>query len=132
MSVAALESLTLRRHLSDGNLPEARQFFADVAKGIRDPWAVSAGGDLAYPGAEGHRTPMIRMVNAYVARLQRAAAYDAELTNAFVRVAGLVDPPPALLKPRTALRVLRSFFHHPKATSPRPGSDSPANMTERH
>jgi len=131
MSVAALESCTLRRHLRDGNLPEARAFFADVANDIRGPWAVSAGADLGYRGAEGRRTPMIRMVNAYVAQLQRAAVYDGELTNAFIRVAGLVDPPPALMRPATALRVLRHFARRPAATPP-PGLDGPASTTERH
>jgi 2-polyprenyl-6-methoxyphenol hydroxylase-like FAD-dependent oxidoreductase len=132
MSVAALESLTLRRHLRDGKLPEARRFFADVASDIRAPWSVSAGADLGYPGAEGHRTPMIRMVNAYVARLHDGAAYDAKLTNAFIRVAGLVDPPQALLRPRTALRVLWRQVRPPGVTPPRPEPDAWAKTTERH
>jgi 2-polyprenyl-6-methoxyphenol hydroxylase-like FAD-dependent oxidoreductase len=133
MSVAALESLTVRRHLQHGALPQAIPFFADVAKDIRSPWDISAGGDLGYPGVEGRRTPKIRMANAYMARLHNAAVHDAELTNAFIRVAGLVDPPPALMRPRTALRVLRHSVRRPVSISPRPEQDaSPANENERH
>jgi hypothetical protein len=40
-------------------------------------------------------------------RLQAAASRDPELSQAFVRVTGLIDPPEALLRPATALRVLR-------------------------
>ncbi|HEY6556467.1 MAG TPA: AAA family ATPase [Polyangiaceae bacterium] len=41
-------------------------------------------------------------------RLHAAAAHDARLGTAFVRVSGLVDDPAALLNPRVALHVLRS------------------------
>ena len=40
-------------------------------------------------------------------RLQARAVRDPELSLAFVRVTGLIDPPEALLRPATALRVLR-------------------------
>jgi hypothetical protein len=56
---------------------------------------------------EGPRTAKVRMINAYIARLQRAAVHDATLTNAFMRVAGLIDEPTALLAPGKILRVLR-------------------------
>jgi hypothetical protein len=37
-----------------------------------------------------------------------AAANDADLATAFIRVAGLVDPPQTLLRPGIVLRVLRN------------------------
>ncbi|MDN3354707.1 FAD-dependent monooxygenase [Actinomadura sp. DC4] len=127
MTVASLESLTLRKHLANGPRPDARRYFADVARDIADPWDVSAGADLAYPGVEGNRTPKLRIANAYVGKLQKAAVHDSELTNAFIRVAGLVDRPMALMKPRTALRVLRrSLF----PSTPEPNG-SPVTETER-
>lgn len=133
MSVAALESVTLRRHLRAGTMPRARKFFADVAKNIGEPWEVSAGADLGYAGVEGRRTPKVRMANAYIARLHKAAVHDAELTNAFMRVAGLVEPPQSLLRPRTALRVLRKSVHRSASPPPLAESDGmPANETERH
>jgi hypothetical protein len=46
------------------------------------------------------------VVNRYVRRLHRVAAYDAKVAAAFVRVAGLVDPPSAIMTPAVAGRVL--------------------------
>jgi hypothetical protein len=69
---------------------------------------MSAGGDLAFPGVEGRRTAKTRLVNAYLARLHAAAAHDAHLATAFIRVAGLVAPPQSLLRPGIVLRVLRN------------------------
>ncbi|GAA0400182.1 FAD-binding monooxygenase [Microbispora corallina] len=121
MTVAALESLVLRRHLSEGSLPDPRAFFRDIAREIASPWELSAGADLGYAGVEGRRTPKVRLINAYVSRLQRAAVHDSALGNAFIRVAGLIDPPQALLRPGTVLRVLRHGGRAPEpavATEP--------------
>jgi len=107
MSVAALEALTLRRHLERGAAPQPRRFFRDLARVVDVPWDIAAGGDLVFPGVQGRRTLKARLVNAYIARLHAAAAHDASLASAFVRVAGLVAPPQTLLRPGVALRVLR-------------------------
>jgi 2-polyprenyl-6-methoxyphenol hydroxylase-like FAD-dependent oxidoreductase len=112
MSVAALEALTLRRHLQRGIEPQPHRFFHNVAHVVDVPWDMSAGGDLVFPGVPGRRTLKLRMVNAYLARLHAAAAaHDADLASAFVRVVGLVAPPRTLLRPTIALRVLRSNQH---------------------
>nr|WP_155074304.1 FAD-binding monooxygenase [Streptomyces taklimakanensis] len=108
MTVAALEALELRRHLERDPVPRAAAFFRGVATGIKAPWELAAGSDLGYSGVAGRRTPKVRAINAYVAMLQDAAVHDPELSRAFIRVAGLVDPPQALLRPRTFLRVLRA------------------------
>ena len=71
------------------------------------PWDMSAGGDLAFPGVPGHRTLKIRLLGGYLSRLHAAAADDAHLATAFIRVAGLVAPPQSLLGPGITLRVLR-------------------------
>jgi 2-polyprenyl-6-methoxyphenol hydroxylase-like FAD-dependent oxidoreductase len=107
MSVAALEALTLRRHLERGAAPQPRRFFRDLSRVVDVPWDIAAGGDLVFPGVQGRRTLKARMVNAYIARLHAAAAHDASLASAFVRVAGLVAPPQTLLRPDVAVRVLR-------------------------
>jgi 2-polyprenyl-6-methoxyphenol hydroxylase-like FAD-dependent oxidoreductase len=111
MSVAALEALTLRRHLQDGTEPQPRHFFRDLAGVVDVPWDIAVGGDLAFPGVQGSRTLKVRLVNAYLARLHAAAADDASLAGAFLRVAGLVAPPQSLLRPGIAVRVLRSSLH---------------------
>jgi 2-polyprenyl-6-methoxyphenol hydroxylase-like FAD-dependent oxidoreductase len=111
MSVAALEALTLRRHLQQGIEPQPHRFFQDVARVVDVPWDMSAGGDLVFPGVPGRRTLKLRLINTYLARLHAAAAHDADLASAFVRVVGLVAPPQTLLRPTIALRVLRSSQH---------------------
>ena len=71
------------------------------------PWDIAVGGDLAFPGVQGRRTVKVRLVNAYLARLHAAAAHDARLAVAFLRVAGLVAPPETLLRPGVVLGVAR-------------------------
>jgi 2-polyprenyl-6-methoxyphenol hydroxylase-like FAD-dependent oxidoreductase len=108
MSVAALEALTLRRHLQRGTRPQPRRFSGDLARVVDVPWDIAVGGDLVFPGVPGRRTTKVRLVNAYLARLHAAAAHDPDLASAFMRVAGLVAPPRSLLRPGVAVRVLRA------------------------
>lgn len=117
MTVAALESLALARSLA-GGVPDPRAFFAAIAKEIDSPWDFSAGADLGYAGVEGKRTAKIRFANSYVARFQRAATHDSTLTNAFIRVAGLIDPPQSLMTPGKLLRVLRHGGKPPAGLPP--------------
>jgi hypothetical protein len=107
ITVAALQALALRRHLERGVRPRPRRVFADLARVVDVPWDIAAGGDLVFPGVPGRRTPKVRLVGAYLARLHAAAAHDAELAGAFVRVVGMVAPPRSLLGPGVAVRVLR-------------------------
>jgi 2-polyprenyl-6-methoxyphenol hydroxylase-like FAD-dependent oxidoreductase len=107
ISVAALEARTLRRHLERGAEPQPRRWFRDLARVVDVPWDMAAGGDLVFPGVQGRRTRKLRLVSAYLARLHAAAAHDADLASAFVRVVGLVAPPQSLLRPSIAVRVLR-------------------------
>jgi 2-polyprenyl-6-methoxyphenol hydroxylase-like FAD-dependent oxidoreductase len=106
MSVAAIQSLVLREHLRQGP-PEPRAFFRDLAGAIDGPWDMAAGADLGFPEVQGRRTAKTRLGNAYITRLQAAAAADSELSKSFLRAAGLVDPPQALMRPRLISRVLR-------------------------
>ncbi|MDP9870292.1 MULTISPECIES: FAD-dependent oxidoreductase [Streptosporangium] len=113
MSVAALETMVLRRHLRQGTPPQPLRFLGDVARVIDTPWDISAGGDLDFPGVEGPRTVKVRAGNAYMARVQYAATKDAKVTEGFMRVAGLIDPPQALMRPSMLLRVLRHAVLRP-------------------
>ena len=123
MSVAAVEALDLRRHLLRGTEPQPHRWFRDLAHVVDVPWDMSAGGDLVFPGVPSRRTPKVRLVNAYLTRLHAAAAHDASLASAFIRVAGLVAPPQTLLRPQVAVRVLRASLH-PAAGSRRPSNRS--------
>jgi len=108
MTVAALEALTLRRHLERGTAPAPLAFLRDIAGVIDVPWEISAGGDLSFPQVAGARTAKVKVGNAYMARLQAAATRDGSVTRTFMRVAGLVDPPQALMTPGMVFRVLRN------------------------
>jgi 2-polyprenyl-6-methoxyphenol hydroxylase-like FAD-dependent oxidoreductase len=107
MTVAAIGALVLRKHLELGQPPKPRAFFKDLAAVIDAPWDMAAGGDLGFPGVQGKRTLKVRMGNSYIPMLQSAAARDARLSDAFLRAAGLVDPPQALMRPGVITRVLR-------------------------
>jgi 2-polyprenyl-6-methoxyphenol hydroxylase-like FAD-dependent oxidoreductase len=107
MTVAAIEALVLRTHLEKGRPPRPQEFFRDLSDVIDAPWDMAVGGDLGFPGIKGRRTLKVRMGNLYVPRLQAAAAHDGVLSAAFLRAAGLVDPPTALMRPAVMSRVLR-------------------------
>lgn len=115
MSVAAIEALTLRDHLREGRPPQPQRFLEDIARVIDTPWEISAGGDLDFPQVEGRRTIKVRVGNAYLARLRYAATKDDEVTKGFMRVAGLIDPPQALMRPGMLRRVLRHAVRRPSA-----------------
>jgi 2-polyprenyl-6-methoxyphenol hydroxylase-like FAD-dependent oxidoreductase len=120
MSVAALEALTLRRHLERGMEPQPRRFSRDLTRVVDVPWDMAAGGDLVFPGVQGRRTLKTRLINAYLARLHAAAAHDASLASAFAQVAGLVAPPESLLHPAVAVRVMWASLHPPAGSRRHP------------
>jgi 2-polyprenyl-6-methoxyphenol hydroxylase-like FAD-dependent oxidoreductase len=107
MTVAACEAMALRAQLDAGGEPEARRFFAAAAKVSDTPWQLAVGADLALPGVKGPRPLAVRIVNRYIARLNRAAVHDAAIGAAFARVMHLLAPPASLFAPRIAWRVWR-------------------------
>ena len=110
MTVAALEALALRPLLA-GGVSQPRRYFRDIARLIDVAWDMAVGGDLAFPQVPGPRPMKVRLVNAYLARLQAAAASDASLATAFIRVVGMLDRPETLLRPDRVIRVLRAPRH---------------------
>lgn len=107
MTVAAVEALRLRDCLAEGTADLARRFLRAAARVVDNPWDISVGGDLRFPGVAGRRTPKVRAVNAYLERLHVAAERDPVVGRAFLRVVNLVDRPESLLAPALVVRVLR-------------------------
>ncbi|MDQ3974873.1 MAG: hypothetical protein M3276_11245 [Actinomycetota bacterium] len=70
------------------------------------------------PVVEGPRPLQVRLINAYMPRLPEVAARDAAVTNVFMRVAGMVDPLPSLLRPTVALRALSGSLRRPALPPP--------------
>jgi 2-polyprenyl-6-methoxyphenol hydroxylase-like FAD-dependent oxidoreductase len=104
MTVAAMETLILGRHLESGQI-KPRSYFRDLAAVIAAPWDMAVGADLAFPGVKGRRTLKAQIGNAYISRLQSAAVTDEQLTASFLYSAGLVAPPDVLMLPPVAMRV---------------------------
>ncbi|MGH3434649.1 MAG: FAD-binding monooxygenase, partial [Thermocrispum sp.] len=76
----------------------------------------------------GRRPAGVGVINAYVRRLQAAAAHDARLGTTVLRVSSLVDPPGRLLHPATVARVLlarRSGREAREALGETPGVSRP-------
>lgn len=112
MSVAAVEAMTVRRHLYAGRELSPQKILRDMARAIDVPWNMAAGGDLAFPEVAGKRNAKVRLGNAYIPRLHAAAAHDARLAVTFLRVAGLLDRPETLFRPDIVLRVLSHALRH--------------------
>ncbi len=105
MSVAALQANALEASLATGTV-SARDFFSRAAKVVDSPWSIAVGGDLRIPETVGPRSKGVDFINWYLAKLHRVAHRDPAAAVAFMRVANLVAPPPSILHPRIALRVL--------------------------
>jgi 2-polyprenyl-6-methoxyphenol hydroxylase-like FAD-dependent oxidoreductase len=106
MSVAAMEAIALRDCLGRGDHKLPQRFTAAAAKVVRVAWQMAAGSDLAFPEAEGNRTTMIRLTNWYTDKLLTAAETDPYVAEKFMRAAGFIDPPTALVHPSVVRRVM--------------------------
>jgi hypothetical protein len=107
MSSAALQATALNQCLAAGDASLAPRFFKAAAKVVDAPWTMAVGGDLRYDEVQGPRSGMVKFINWYLGKLHSAAAGDPQVALAFHRVANLLDPPPAILKPSIALRVMQ-------------------------
>lgn len=111
MTAAALESLELDKALREGDSMLAKRFFASASKVVDIPWSIAVGNDLRMPETVGPRNAGVKVINWYMSKLHKAAHTDTEAALAFHRVANLLAPPPSVMHPRIAARVLwRNLF----------------------
>jgi 2-polyprenyl-6-methoxyphenol hydroxylase-like FAD-dependent oxidoreductase len=106
MSVALSEARALDRCLAAGDGDLAKRFFREVARIVASPWAIATGEDYRYPQVEGRRPPGYGLVSRYMERAHRAATRDPVVLRRFFEVASLLAPPPAMMAPGIAWRVL--------------------------
>ncbi len=132
MSVSALEAVALDAELcragARAKAPLAQRFFAEAGKLVDIPWSIAVGNDLRMPETVGHRTAGGRFINWYVAKLHRAAQTDTSCALAFHRVANLLEPPPSLMRPATAWRVLKANLFNGRTSN----TYTPALPAEPH
>ncbi|MFI9536624.1 2Fe-2S iron-sulfur cluster-binding protein [Nocardia fusca] len=120
MTVSALQALRLRAVLAGGGHDLPRRWFRAVAAAIDDAWALTALFDLAMPHVDAAGRPALRALGPVAGLAMAAGERDAAIGRQISRIAGLLDPPTALLRPdllaRTALTLgsigLRSL-HRP-------------------
>ncbi len=106
MSVALSEAHALDRCLAAGDDALAARFFREAARIVASPWAIATGEDYRYPQVEGQRPPGFALISRYMARAHRVATKDPVVLKRFFEVATLLAPPPAMMAPSIAWRVL--------------------------
>jgi 2-polyprenyl-6-methoxyphenol hydroxylase-like FAD-dependent oxidoreductase len=109
MTVAALEGLTLTRLLGEGREDLPRRFFEATAKLLDTPWNMTLSGDMRLPDYEGPRSAALEQSAAYMQQYWAAAANDAVLATALLRVTNMLDDPARLTDPELQARVLRAL-----------------------
>jgi 2-polyprenyl-6-methoxyphenol hydroxylase-like FAD-dependent oxidoreductase len=129
MTAAALQAIELQAALAEGTECLARRFFARASKVIDIPWSMAVGNDLRMPETVGPRTFGVKVVNAYLAKLHRAAHRNPAVTLAFHRVANLLAPPASLMHPRIAGRVLWANLR-PRSRQASPAGIANAEATQ--
>jgi hypothetical protein len=82
------------------------------------------GDDLRMRETIGPRGIKVSFINWYTSKLHRAAHRDPVAAEAFLRVANLLAPPPSILYPKIAMRVLKGnlFPANPDGIEERPGN----------
>jgi 2-polyprenyl-6-methoxyphenol hydroxylase-like FAD-dependent oxidoreductase len=106
MSVALSQARALDRCPAAGDGELAKRYFRDAAEIVESPWAIATGEDYRYPQVEGRRPPGFGLVSRYMARAHRVATRDPVVLRRFFQVASLLAPPPAMMAPAIAWRVL--------------------------
>ncbi|WP_293314779.1 FAD-dependent oxidoreductase [Mycobacterium sp.] len=105
MTMAALQSLTLRDCLRRGDTDLARRFFHAAAHDIGLTWARNQASDRA-PSPSGKPPVRQRLLGRIVRATLTAAAYDITVTERLLRVSHLVDPPSRLNDPALLPHIL--------------------------
>ncbi len=129
MTVSALQARALRTCLVRGKKGSADlgpRFYKASRKAVDAAWMSAIGEDLLLPEIEGDRTLQVRVANAHVSRVKRAAEVDPVVAETFLRVLSFLDPPTAFFTPD----ILRRMYRASRASrTPRPAeaaADSPA------
>jgi flavin-dependent dehydrogenase len=124
MTVAALQAVeldaVLRSEDSSDRRRLTRRIQKRVARCVEGPWLLCTGSDLRFTGTTGAKANAVtRLQHRYLDRVLAAAASDAHVNAAFLRVLNMLDAPTALFRPGVAVRAM-SPAGRPASTVPAP------------
>ncbi|WP_189003085.1 FAD-dependent oxidoreductase [Deinococcus roseus] len=108
ITVGVLEAQHLHDCLSEsqGDLRDLwRWFFKRIQPVLKTAWSMVELEDSRF-FPEHTISPMDRVLQRYLVRMQQAATRSEEVAEAFYRVLNMIDPPQALFHPRVLWRVL--------------------------
>src|SRR5262249_22812945 len=120
MTTAAMSAMWLRTCLGNGSEGLTAGYFKCVTRILNVPWDITVGNDLRFPEVTGERSARLRILNAYMARLFRAASVDAVVGETFLKVANFLVGPQNLVAPRMLWRRWRRGSRRAGATRPGP------------
>lgn len=107
MTVAALEALALRRCLQGGGRNLRRRYLRAASRIVAHAWSIATAADFTLPGLRERANLAVRLQNAYVERLERAATADGEAAAALIRVVSMTASPLSVARPSLLWRALR-------------------------
>ncbi|HLG75407.1 MAG TPA: FAD-dependent monooxygenase [Ktedonobacteraceae bacterium] len=117
MTVSALDAMTLRTCLQEQQRaprPNFEQRFQHALAGtVANAWLVSTSEDLRWPGVmlSGARpTPGLELLHRYMDLVLYSAVEDPQITQAYMSVITMLNPPRSLTRPRMFARVLIGAF----------------------
>lgn len=106
MTSAALQARALDERLAQG-IPSPSAWHRAALAASRDVWDGTTSNDRALDAVPGRAPLLLRaLVHPYVRSLAAAAAHDADLSRAFLRVVERLEPPQTVLAPSIVARVL--------------------------
>ncbi len=128
MTMAALQALTLRDCLRYGDVDLAQRFFAAAARQIGPIWTANQVGDHILAPARKPRSMRQRLMGWTTKAALNATAHDTALTESYLRVMNLVDPPARLQDPALLPRILTA---NARNRGTRPGAEASGQWAER-
>jgi 2-polyprenyl-6-methoxyphenol hydroxylase-like FAD-dependent oxidoreductase len=109
LAATLLDRCLAARSGAVGDAALARDFHRRLAKLNNLCWTMSTSADSRFPGTAGARPTWAHTVMArFIDRTMAAGNRDARVQEVFAKVANLVLPPSALLRPAQVARVIRS------------------------
>jgi 2-polyprenyl-6-methoxyphenol hydroxylase-like FAD-dependent oxidoreductase len=110
MTVSALEAMLLDRLLreqSNDLSGLAHRFQRQLPEAVNAAWLLATGEDFRWPSTEGGKPgPAVRFAHWYVDRIFEVMPDSAWITESFLAVQQLIEPPAALFRPAIFARVI--------------------------